>query len=150
MACDFSVAPQSLGPAFGSIKTWHWLGRGHTLWVTHDLNAYLAEVAARLERFPANVVIGWADEHVLGDANYAHWATCFSPTRKNPVWYIGVSKALRRAPRYVLRWLVLHECLHVRLPACALSGVAHHYYFRQAERSHPDFLRANAWLSKHL
>ena len=116
----------------------------------HDLKAYLAEVAARLENFPAGVVICWADDTQLGDVNFEHWATCTTPTRKRPGWVIGVSKALRRAPRYVLRWLVLHEALHIKLPACAATGVCHHYYFRQAERAHGDFLRANHWLDVHV
>ena len=114
----------------------------------HDLKAYLGEVAARLENFPENVLILWADD--LGDANYSHWATCFTPTRKFPIWTICISNALRRAPKFVVKWLILHECGHVKLPACANSGVAHHYYFRQFERAHPDFLRANQWLDAHV
>ena len=116
----------------------------------HDLKAYLGEVAARLENFPDNVVICWADSVDLGNARFEGFATVTTPTRKRPVWVIGVSKALRRAPRYVLRWLVLHEALHVKLPACAATSVCHHYYFRQAERAHPDFLRANQWLEAHV
>jgi predicted metal-dependent hydrolase len=115
----------------------------------HDLDSYLQEVAARLERFPINVVICWIDPDQTGDANFEDWATCCAPTRACPLWVIGVSKRLCRAPKFVLRWLVLHECLHVRLPG-TLTGVSHHYYFRQAERAHPDYLRACTWFAKHL
>jgi|ERR1039457_3435166 predicted metal-dependent hydrolase len=115
----------------------------------HDLNQYLDEVAGRLERFPKGVVICWADDTQLGDANFEHWATCASPTRKRPVYVIAISRALLRAPKYVLRWLVLHECGHVRLPAWQKGGGGcHHYYFRQFERAHPDYIRANKWLEK--
>ena len=115
------------------------------------LQRLLASVAARLERFPLNVQVCWAPAAALGDAQYEHWASCSMPTRKRPVWVIAFSDALRTAPLFVLDWLMLHECLHVRLPACTSGGGGgcHHYYFRQAERSHPAFLQATAWLDAH-
>ena len=118
--------------------------------MNHDLDKYLCEVASRLERFPAGVQIGWVDPSQLtgpDGASFAYWAVCAYPTARCPIYTIGVNTELRRAPRYVLRWLILHECLHVVIGP--RKGLFHHRAFRQAERAHPDYACANQWLDAH-
>ena len=118
----------------------------------HDLQRYLVEVASRLERFPAGVRICWVEPAQLaaqipGVAFY-FWAMCVRPKPLSPFYVLGISTELLRAPAYVLRWLILHECLHVVIKPYV--GRWHPYHFRQAERSHPDYERANLWLDAHV
>jgi hypothetical protein len=110
----------------------------------HDLQQYLSEVAARLERFPASrVTIGWVAPKAIARGCYNSWAMLAWPT-ENHDYVIAISIELLHAPKYVLRSLVLHECLHIVLPP--RGKCQHHYAFRQAERSNQDFKRAWRWL----
>ena len=109
-------------------------------------------MAQRLERFPAGVRICWTTPEQLTaqikGARDAFWAMCMRPTKTCPSFVLGISTELLRAPAYVLRWLILHECLHAVIKP--YRGRCHPYHFRQAERSHPDYERANVWLDAHV
>ena len=113
---------------------------------------YLAEVAQRLERFPEGVQICWVEPAQLAaqipGSRFNFWAVCVCPKPASPFYMLGISTELRCAPAYVLRWLILHECLHVVIKPYV--GRCHPYHFRQAERSHPDYERANLWLDAHV
>ena len=118
----------------------------------HNLRKYLGEVSRRLERFPKGVRICWATQRELAGhfpgARFGFWAVCHRPTKLCPFYVIGVARELQRAPAYVLRVLILHEALHAVITPHV--GAWHPYAFRQAERSHPDSLRAQAWLASHV
>ena len=112
--------------------------------MTHDLNAYLLELR-RLEHFRHECLIGWMAPEVLAEGErYACWAECAPPTRSCPAHAIGISTMLRRAPRYVIRYLVLHEVLHIVLPP--RGARFHHRAFRVAEQSSDLYLPATRWL----
>ncbi len=114
----------------------------------HNLQQYLSEVSSRLERFPARrVTIGWVAPEAIAGVRYGSWAMLAWPTKKHE-YVIGISTALRRAPKYVLRAIVLHECLHVVLPP--RGKLQHHYALRQAERANADFIRSENWLQAVL
>ena len=93
----------------------------------------LSNVAVTWAELPPNIAAEWR----CAEGN--HW--------------IGVSSRYRRAPRYVLQYLIFHEALHAKLPPrkyVASSAVRlHHYAFRVAERLIPNYARAVAWLERH-
>lgn len=111
--------------------------------MAHDLARYLADVAARLERFPKDVSISWASPGQLKDYFGCEcWAGCHVKAR-----CIVISDDVKRAPRYVVRHLVLHEALHMVVPS--RGACEHPRAFRIAEQASPDHLRAWAWLDAH-
>jgi len=57
---------------------------------------------------------------------------------------IGLHPKLRRAPRYVVDYLIGHELLHI-----ALGTFDHPRSFGVAERLLPHYARAVAWLEAH-
>jgi hypothetical protein len=66
---------------------------------------------------------------------------------RDGVQHIAVDPELQCAPNYVVRYLVAHEVLHVRLPPHGRSH--HHRAFRVADRLLPYSVRANTWLRAH-
>lgn len=50
-----------------------------------------------------------------------------------------------RVPRGVLLYLLYHEMLHI-----AWGGPGHSQGFREADKSHPDYWRADKWLGENL
>ena len=80
--------------------------------MTHDLDALLATVCARLRFVPRNIRITWALDSELDNGN--HWAQW----RRYPHdgHWIGLAAQLKTAPRYVVEYLVGHEVLHAIFP----------------------------------
>lgn len=88
------------------------------------------------------VTITWcAPSELISDESW--WAAAYV---KDGVNHIGISDELKRAPRYVLRYLVIHELLHFALPARGRCW--HHRAFRVAERLAPKYSQACSWLWK--
>ena len=123
--------------------------------MTHDLDAVLAGVLSRFAPMPA-IRIAWAGHH--DDAHHRDvWGQAWW-TRDGR--FIGVSKRLQRAPRYVVSYVVFHEVLHFALlPRDSRSEkwrtgeryrvTWHHRAFRVAERLWPRRDDAEQWLEKH-
>jgi hypothetical protein len=110
----------------------------------HDLatlRGLLSELETRFESFPP-LSIDWIDSDRLDEhfgcpvAAACHW---FGDVRT-----IVISDVYRQAPLYVLRYLILHEALHVIHPPRGRE--AHHRVFRIAEQCSPDYLRGARWI----
>ena len=111
---------------------------------TPDLDSLLLEVLKRFKGLPV-VRVDWVDLDEVDPLLFAEeqdWACCFKT--HDGAYCIGVHPRLRRAPLYVLRFLLFHEVLHVALPGH--GKCVHHKAFRVAERLWPDYERANRWL----
>lgn len=110
----------------------------------HDLDAILLEVLGHFASMPHRIRVDWVDLDAVDPIDFdevSDWA-CVTNSTLEPC--IGLHPSLRSAPRYVVRFLIFHEVLHLAIPPHA--GVAHHVAFRVAERLWPDYHRANAWL----
>jgi hypothetical protein len=107
--------------------------------ILYDLNVLLAECKLYFER-DVDVHICWAD---LTAENY--WA-CIQGTADGN--FIAISNTLKRAPKYVLIYLILHELLHLWIRAVKRGDkIIHHPpHYRIAERFLPKFREANSWL----
>lgn len=106
------------------------------------LHGLLAELQERFESLPA-VSIDWISEDQLTDYfGCAVCAACYIPTRT-----LVVSEEYQTAPLYVLRYLVLHEALHLLHKPVGLN--MHPRAFRVAEQSSADYLPALRWIHLH-
>ena len=113
----------------------------------HDLDALLLEVLKKFDTLSKRVEISWVDLDSVDKGNFDennHWAMCL--LGHTEVAFVGLHPRLMRAPKYVLRYLIFHEVLHLALPPH--KGVCHHKAFRVAEKLCPDYTRANNWLEK--
>lgn len=112
----------------------------------HDLDAILVDVLGHFEPLPHRIHIDWVDLDEVSCNVFdeqADWA-CVTGTRE--ATHIGLHPQLMVAPRYVLRYLVFHEVLHLAIPPH--RGIAHHRAFNVAERLWPDYRRACEWLRR--
>lgn len=112
-----------------------------------DLPSVLLSVLQHFEHLPP-IDIDWVDLDEVSGRDWTEggcWGCCIWRGGRR---YIGVSPELRRAPLYVVRYLVFHEVLHVALPP--KGRCVHHRAFRVAERLWPDFVRANDWLDARV
>ena len=73
-----------------------------------------------------------------GNPKSPFWAGCITDSRK----IILLDKLKTRAPKYVLEYLIYHECLHF------LWG-NHCKSFNKAEKLFVHFKKADAWLARH-
>lgn len=111
----------------------------HTIETLHGL---LAELQVRFECLP-EVSIDWISEDQLTDYfGCAVCAACYIPTRT-----VVVSDEYQRAPLYVLRYLVLHEALHLLHKPVGTN--MHPRAFRVAEQASSDYVKALRWLHRH-
>lgn len=115
--------------------------------MSHDLGAIVATMI--MKHFPGMpaVHVAWV---VPAKARPEYWCAdddwgCHA--RVNGEHFIGLAPELARAPRYVVRYMIMHELLHIALPP--RGRLAHHRAFRVAERLWPDYIRANRWLDAH-
>lgn len=123
----------------------------------HDLSAILAEVLTHFAREPRSerdngsrsfpmrtrFVIDWIDLDEVEPEWFKEKREYACVTRVRGVWCIGIHPRLRRAPKRVIRYLIMHEVLHV-----ALGCWNHPHMFGVAERLWPDYQWANAWLAR--
>jgi hypothetical protein len=120
--------------------------------VAHDLDKVLADVLThfRFDR-PREIRVCWGPAVEM----FHSGRECSALVRWDPACegaiFIALSEKLRRAPRYVLAYLIFHECLHIDLPP--RNGVLdptrwqfHHRAFRVAERIWPTYTKSNEWL----
>ena len=107
--------------------------------MAHDLDAILSEVLAHFAPMPT-IHITWV-EHRDAARHHNYWGQAWW-TRDGR--FLGISKRLHRAPKYVIRYVVFHEVLHV-----ALGTTRHHKAFRIAERLWSKWERAERWLKSH-
>jgi predicted metal-dependent hydrolase len=93
--------------------------------------------------------IGWS-VGAAGQVRHSIRLGSFSPRHR----LIRVHPALDRpsTPVYVVRFVVFHEMLHGAIGARLGDRAArrHGPDFREAEKSHPDYVRAQAWIAQHL
>lgn len=115
-------------------------------WGVHDLTTLrglLSELEQQFERFPA-LAIDWISAEALEPHfGFPVAAACHGVGRTKT---IVVLDEFKTAPLYVLRYLVLHEALHVLHPPVGHN--LHPYAFRIAEQSSPLYLPACRWLHK--
>jgi predicted metal-dependent hydrolase len=112
----------------------------------HDLDKILAEVRTWLPGL-GPITVSWVKPGAAKLANFNakdDWASC---VHGRGMSWIGLSPRLKRAPGYVLKYLIGHEVLHVSLPP--RGTVAHHRAFRVAEGLLPKARQAMAWLDAH-
>jgi hypothetical protein len=110
----------------------------------HDLEAVLAEVLTHFWPLPHRIHIDWIDLDSVDPALFSEhntWALCHGTKR---ALFIGLHPDLRGAPRYVVRYIVFHEVLHLAIPPH--RGQVHTRAFNVAERLWSDYIRANHWL----
>jgi len=123
--------------------------------MAHDLDAILSEVLAHFAPMPT-IHITWAEHHDTAH-HRDHWGQAWW-TRDGR--FIGISKRLRRAPKFVIRYVVFHEVLHMALlPRDSRAETWrkgdryritwHHRAFRIAERLWPKRGLAEQWLEDH-
>lgn len=110
--------------------------------MTHDLDAILLEVSTHFAKLP-QIRIDWVDLDEVGPSLFLEHDDYACCTYKNGAYFIGIHPAMKKAPKYVVRYTVFHEVLHVALPPRGRQ--AHHKAFLVAERLWPDFVRADAW-----
>jgi hypothetical protein len=108
----------------------------------HDLDKYLDELRGRFE-FPISAQIAWATDAQIRDyfGGEAVWGAYHHSTH-----CIVISSQLIRAPKYVIRHLVLHETLHNLIQPTGCNW--HSRTFRLAEQSSADYIPACRWLHK--
>ena len=111
--------------------------------MTHDLDATLLEVLTHFAKLP-QITIDWVDLDEVGPSLFLEHGDYACCVEKEGAYFIGIHPAMKKAPKYVVRFLVFHEVLHVALPP--VGRQAHHKAFRVAERVWPDCARADAWL----
>ena len=117
------------------------------------LRSLLTEWKTKLE-IKHTVMICWADSSAFKSLyGFEAWA---GVERVEPgVYVIGVDKEIQHAPTYVASLLVLHELMHIKLPARggvwghANKAKWHHRAFRVAEMMHPSYTEGNVWLWRH-
>lgn len=116
----------------------------------HDLAAILAELDARYFKGAVRARIAWGrssrlrrPRRTIGLAWYAHEAAT-----------IRVHPALGEqwVPRWVVAYVVWHEVLHSLLAYRERHGRRrlHPPEFLALEALHPDAVRAEAWVDRHL
>lgn len=115
--------------------------------MSQDLDSILLEVLQMFEGLSKQVLVSWVDLDAVDKPDFDEnndWACCL--LGHTGVAFVGIHPCLSQAPRYVLRYLVFHEVLHLALPPHGRN--THHKAFRVAERLYPDYVRANEWLRK--
>jgi hypothetical protein len=88
--------------------------------------------------------VDWVDLDDVDPAYFVELHEYACVTRVRGQWFIGLHPKFKVAPRYVVRYLIFHEVLHV-----ALQTFEHPRHFHVAERLWPDYQRANAWLATY-
>lgn len=113
----------------------------------HDLHAILLEALkhfAPLAGARGTPRIDWVDLDECDAPDFdEHKDFACAVAYPRGEMFIGVHPALKRAPHYVLRYLVMHEVLHL-----ALGVYTHTHAFEVAEHLIPDYQRADAWLDR--
>jgi hypothetical protein len=112
----------------------------------HDLDALLGAVRARMLHVPQELHIGWAPPAEIPNL-WAEWRHYSHRVPQHHGHWIGISDELRVAPRYVIYYLIWHECAHAALPPIGRS--AHHKAWRIVDALCPQRDRACAWLDAH-
>lgn len=110
----------------------------------HDLDSILAEVLVHFLPLPHRIHVDWVDLDDVSRKDFDEhrdWACC---TGTKKALFIGLHPRLRTAPKYVVRYVVFHEVLHLAIPPH--KGQAHPPAFAVAERLWPAYVRACAWL----
>lgn len=109
---------------------------------THDLEAILLEVLKHFPSIRRQVDISWVDldEVNVEDFDESRDHACIIITDGNT--YIGIHPKHKRAPRYVIEYLIFHELLHIEF------GMDHSHLFNVAEHLWPTYTKSNDWLLK--
>ncbi len=107
----------------------------------HNLESLLKEAYKLLPDAPKGVIISWGTEETIG-TDYWAW---YWPKKEGK--FLGLHPRLKRAPRFVVFFLVCHELLHGVFPC--KGPCKHPKRFRVAERLLPKAFEAQAWLDKH-
>lgn len=110
----------------------------------HDLDAILLDALGRFGRLHCRVEIAWVDLDAVDAVDFAEHDDFAAVVWHAGVACVGLHPWLRRAPRYVLLYLVCHEILHL-----ALGCEGHPVAFGVAERLLPGYSKACAWLDVH-
>lgn len=112
----------------------------------HDLDALLLEAMRLFPPTAHRIYIEWIDLDAV-DVKVFHenkdYACCIG---KKDGLFIGLHPGLRRAPKYVIFFLICHELLHLHIPPHA--GQHHPHAFDIAERLLPCYARACNYLDK--
>ena len=131
--------------------------------MAHDLNAILSEVLTHFAPLPP-IYIAWnkskefkRDKHK--NKHQDIWAQALWTKDGR---FIGISNRAKRAPRWVVKYLIFHETLHFSLlprdsrdeskwrnRSEPYKVTWHHHAFRIAVRMWPDYERAEKWLTDH-
>jgi hypothetical protein len=107
----------------------------------HDLDAILGEVLMHFTPLSKQIHIDWVDLDECDAVDFDEHRDFACAIDRTPGLFVGVHPKLRHAPRYVLRYLVSHEVLHL-----AFGVFNHPPVFDIADRLLPGYVRANAWL----
>lgn len=76
--------------------------------------------------------------YLLYPCRYRLWAVC-EPDTKTIYLNKNIKKLSRQIPRYVLVYLIFHECIH-------LFYLTHCPSFAEIEKNFPQIKKANQWL----
>ncbi|MBD3360090.1 MAG: DUF45 domain-containing protein [Candidatus Buchananbacteria bacterium] len=76
--------------------------------------------------------------YYLYPCRYRLWAVC-EPDTKTIYLNENIKKISHKMPRYVLTYLIFHECIH-------LLYLTHCLSFAKIEKNFPQFKKANQWL----
>jgi hypothetical protein len=107
---------------------------------THDLEAILLEVLKHFLPIKRTISIDWVDLESVDNVDFLENNDHACIVMENGHAFIGIHPKHKRAPRYVLEYLVFHEVLHIEF------GVEHSRLFNVAERLWPTYIKANDWL----
>lgn len=114
---------------------------------TPDLDALLLTALGWFAPLPHRIHIDFVDLDDVDPSVFreqSDWACCIG---KREGLFIGIHPALKRAPKYVLLYLIGHELLHLAIPPHA--GMHHPPAFYVAERLLPNYAKACHWLGEN-
>jgi predicted Co/Zn/Cd cation transporter (cation efflux family) len=111
----------------------------------HDLDGILAKVLEHFAPIRRAIHIDWVDLDDVDTDYFKELKEWAAVTRVGRTRCIGLHPILKRAPRFVVEYIVFHEVLHI-----ALETFGHPRYFSVAERLWPTYRKSNAWLSAYF
>jgi hypothetical protein len=112
-----------------------------------DLDALLITALGWFAPLQHRIHVDWVDLNEVDPVifhEHKDWACCIG---KRDGVFIGIHPCLKRAPQYVLLYLIGHELLHLAIPPH--NGMHHSPAFYVAERLLPKYAKACHWLGEN-
>ena len=109
----------------------------------HDLNAVLLATRKLLPYAPKDIRISWFPAGAFSDFCWGMWHY-----HADDGHWIGIHDSAKKAPRYVVEYLVGHEVLHATFPPRRGAKRLHSKAFLVADALLPGAAKAKMWLDR--